>query len=281
MVNLNLGVKSNSNLLNNLVSGTSYEKAIPIAIDDLIPYHNQPFHLYSTDKLLDLAESIEAQGLLHFPIVRPLNNQQYQILSGHNRIEACKLLDLKTIPCVIKEHLTDEDAELIMLNANLKQRQLLSHKEKIYAYSRQHQLQKQAKKVNVAEFSEDVRTIQRYVKLASLTDEFIDMIDKNKLQLGTAYELAFLSKDNQEILMTYILNHNHKVTIKQAKQLRQFEVLSDDILDSIFYQTDKKDTLAKVHQTMLKIADKELPIAIELNDLHLLIEYLVSAKIIK
>lgn len=270
----------NKNSLSNLVGQSSTEKALYLPLDYLINFENQPFLPYQTDALKELAESIEAQGLLHFPVVREMGNE-YQILSGHNRIRACRLLGWQKIPCVVKENITDEEATLIMLNSNLHQRQQLSHKEKILAYSQQHALQKQHKQLGVTAFQDDIRTVQRYVKLSNLIPEFIDRIDKKQLGLGVAYELAFLSHDDQNQVLNYIDNYDIKMSVKHIKTLRQQEKIDEEILSQVFetsLKTDKKEIVDKI---VKKINIQQLPITLEVDELYQFITFLVDKKIIK
>jgi len=96
-----------------------------IKIEDLIPYVNHPFELYQDERLEKLAASMKEAGLKHPIIVQPMIEQpsglKYQILSGHNRVEAAKLLGWETIYAIIENELSDEEAERIVLDLNLQQ----------------------------------------------------------------------------------------------------------------------------------------------------------------
>jgi ParB family chromosome partitioning protein len=79
----------------------------------------------------DLVKDIEQNGL-QFPIaVQPRidvldlpNNYDYQVIAGHRRFEACKILKHVAIPAMIKVDLTEAQARLINLNENLKRKNL-------------------------------------------------------------------------------------------------------------------------------------------------------------
>jgi ParB family chromosome partitioning protein len=81
--------------------------------------------------------SIKELGVLQPVIVRPLNEDEglYEILSGHNRVNAAKLAGLTEIPVIIKKGLSDEEAKLIVTETNLIQRSFsdLSHSERAIA----------------------------------------------------------------------------------------------------------------------------------------------------
>jgi len=87
-------------------------------IDELIPYEEHPFRLYEGERLADMVRSIKELGVIVPVIVRPLD-EDYEILSGHNRVNAAKLAGLKKVPVIIKTGLTDDEAKLIVTETNL------------------------------------------------------------------------------------------------------------------------------------------------------------------
>ena len=100
------------------------EQLKQIAIDLLIPYHNHKFKLYEGERLDDMVNSIKDNGVLTPIIVRPApdNEGKYEILAGHNRCNAAKKAGLNTIPGIVKENLSDEEAEMYVIETNLMQR---------------------------------------------------------------------------------------------------------------------------------------------------------------
>ena len=102
-----------------MMSQENQVKQIPC--DMLVPYHNHKFELYSGERLDDMVESIRQNGVLIPVIVQPYG-ENYEILSGHNRTNAAKIAGLETVPAVIKEHLTEDEAEMYMIETNLRQR---------------------------------------------------------------------------------------------------------------------------------------------------------------
>lgn len=88
-----------------------------LPVEQLLPYPSQPFRPYTEDKLTELAEDIALNGILSPVIVRS-HEAGYQILAGHNRVAAAKLINLETVPCIIKE-VDDYEAQLILVTTNL------------------------------------------------------------------------------------------------------------------------------------------------------------------
>jgi len=92
-----------------------------IALDKLAYNRNHPFQIYGDERLEKLAEDIEANGLDSPILVRPIEGDRYEILSGHNRFEAVKKLGWNEIDAIIKMDVSDEKAERIVIGANLNQ----------------------------------------------------------------------------------------------------------------------------------------------------------------
>ena len=111
-----------------------------VEIDRLVPFKNHPFKLYEGERLSDMVESIKANGIITPVIVRPIDEESYEILSGHNRIEAAKAAGLETVPVIIRNDLSDDEALLVVTETNLCQRSFsdLSHSERAAALAVHH-----------------------------------------------------------------------------------------------------------------------------------------------
>ena len=93
-----------------------------IDIDKLIPYKNHCFKLYEGERLDDMVRSVQQYGIMVPIIVRNVpNSDTYEILSGHNRVNAAKIAGKKNVPTIIKENLPDEFAELYLVEKMAKQ----------------------------------------------------------------------------------------------------------------------------------------------------------------
>ena len=85
-----------------------------LSIDTLLPYPDHPFALYEGKRMDDMVESIHEHGIISLIVVRPITNNEYEILSGHNRVEAAKRVGLTEVPIIIKSGLSDDKASLIV-----------------------------------------------------------------------------------------------------------------------------------------------------------------------
>jgi ParB family chromosome partitioning protein len=92
-----------------------------IAVSKLVSFKNHMFDTYEGERLDKLADSIRETGLQNPIIVRSTEDGNYEILSGHNRVKAVKLLGWNIIPTINKGKLDDEKAERIVIESNLNQ----------------------------------------------------------------------------------------------------------------------------------------------------------------
>ena len=92
-----------------------------IDIDKLIPYKNHCFRLYEGERLDDMVRSVRNYGIMIPVIVRNVPDT-FEILSGHNRVNAAKIAGKKNVPAVVKEDLPDEFAEIYVVESNAMQR---------------------------------------------------------------------------------------------------------------------------------------------------------------
>lgn len=232
----NLGTSSNTGKLHmtdflgsdNAVQNT--EKEIPI--NQLVPWENQPFRMYSEFKLHELAESIKENGLLSPIIVCPLDNEKYRIIAGHNRVEACRIAGITTIPSVVKD--VDENrAKLMMADTNLCQRTELLPSERAYAYKAQREaliaLGSPRSTAAIAEkYGEGRATVQRYIACSRLVPELMDLLDSGRINLLPAVSFSGMPDESQRGIASY-LNHdpNRRITAEQAEMLADLKFVSE------------------------------------------------------
>lgn len=111
----------------------SNQNEVEIPIEELHTFPDHPFKVIDDEAMQSLADSIGNRGVLHPIVVRVDPNGGYQIISGHRRRFACEKAGLKTIPAYIVE-LDDDEAIILMTDANFYQREGLLPSEKAKAY---------------------------------------------------------------------------------------------------------------------------------------------------
>lgn len=264
----NLGTSSNTGKLHmtdflrtdNAVQNT--EKEIPI--NQLVPWENQPFKMYSEFKLHELAESIKENGLLAPIIVCPLDNGKYRIIAGHNRVEACRIAGITAISSVVKD--VDENrAKLMMADTNLCQRTELLPSERAYAYKAQREaliaLGSPRSTAAIAEkYGEGRATVQRYIACSRLVPELMNLLDSGRINLLSAVSFSGMPDESQRGIASYLNRFpDRKITAEQAEELAYLKFVSESDIIELYDETpkpaeksDKKSTQEPVKQNTEK-----------------------------
>lgn len=82
------------------VTSTNDVKMLPV--NEIRAFRNHPFHLYEGDRLNDMVSSIKEHGVL-VPVIVLQDNDGYEMLAGHNRLNATKLAGFTEIPAIVKK----------------------------------------------------------------------------------------------------------------------------------------------------------------------------------
>ena len=213
---------------------------INLVIDDLHPFPKQPFRLYTEEKMQEMVESVTEYGVISPIVVRPNpDGEGYEIISGHNRVEACRRANINQVPAIIRE-VDDDTAIILMVDSNLRQRDKLLPSEKAKAYQmKMEALKRQGARRDltsghdgqklgtvtrdtVAETVEDsARQIQRFVRLNNLSPALMNLVDEGKLALTPAVEISYLGEAEQEIVQEILERDQVSPSLSQAQKLRK------------------------------------------------------------
>ncbi len=223
-----------------------------IQIKNIQPFHDHPFHLYEGERLEDMITSVKEHGILNPVIVQKIDGG-YEMLSGHNRMNAAKLAGLKEVPAIVKTDLSEEEAYVYVIETNLMQRSfsdlLISEKaavlkaryEKESCQGRRNDIieeiaRLEGKEVEVTRGHGDHRmktrdtigkeyelsgsSVGRLLKLNDLIKPFKDMVDRGALYTKVALQLAFLPEEEQNMVYSVMKEKKTKVTIDMVMKLR-------------------------------------------------------------
>lgn len=202
---------------------------ISIELSKLVAFRKrQPFSMYDETKKQEVLESIRENGVLVPIIVRKIENDKYEIISGHNRVECSKELQLSTIPAQIVD-CDDDKAILIMIDTNLCNRDKILPVEKGYAYKMKMEVLKNNPNIsNIKEFidnsqvgTEEGKTqIYRYIRLTELIKPMQEKVNLEKIPITAGAELSYLSNEEQEIINQVIEDEQIKLSLVQAQKIR-------------------------------------------------------------
>lgn len=230
---------------------------IPLA--NLIPYDRNPFALYEDERLEQLVESIRENGIITPLIARPLERGEYQILSGHNRHNAARLVGLETVPCFVRDA-DEEEALGIVLESNFTQRSITDMRPSELAKSFQMQVEwfkssgkrndlvqqiralmedkygeeespeldenstsshgdRRLKNDHIINLSDSTR--RRYMRLNLLDEDLLALVDTGYLTVSYGVQLSYLRAFEQELIVSFLEENTAEFDKKKIARLRE------------------------------------------------------------
>ncbi len=236
-----------------------------IDINKLVPYKNHCFKLYEGERLDDMVRSVLQYGIMIPIIVRTVpNSDNYEILSGHNRVNAAKIAGKKNVPAVVKENLPDEFAEVYVIETNLIQRgfkelriseqafavamryKRLFDKKKLQAISDELTVLENGNKlraplehekesgnsdnyvrtrdVTAEEYGISHATVARLLRINELSNELKAMVDEGNIKIRPAVELSYIPREMQEMLVKAM--SEQEVSVIDMKMAKQLREIA-------------------------------------------------------
>ena len=190
---------------------------IPLELIDDFPDH--PFQVRMDEDMDQLVESVKERGLITPITVRPKDGGRYEIVSGHRRRMACELAGITAVKADVR-NLSRDEAIIMMVESNL-QRSVILPSEKAFSYKMRLEAMKwQGKRTDltsspvetklrsseiIAQLSGDSRSqIDRYIRLTELIPGLLELVDEGRMAMRPAVEISYLTKKEQEWLLTSI-----------------------------------------------------------------------------
>lgn len=218
-----------------LLGVVNEEAAMDIEIYKISGFKGHPFKVVDDEKMQELVESIKINGVLSPVLIRLTGMDTYEMISGHRRLHAAQLAGLTAIPSIIRE-MTDDEAVIAMVDANIQREELLPS-EKAFAYkmkmeaiknqgkrsdltSSQNETKLRADEKLAQEAGESRAQIQRFIRLTELIPELLEYVDKKRISFTIGVDISHLDKEIQKWLFEYIRD-NGLVKPKQITLLRE------------------------------------------------------------
>lgn len=210
-----------------------------LPIDSLCRGTYQPRQTFDDTALQELAQSIEAQGLIEPLVVRPLSDHHYEIIAGERRWRACMLIGLHDLPCLINTY-SDEQAAAVTLIENV-QRQDLNLIEEARGYQRLiHEFRFNQEDVAVM-VGKSRSHIANILRLLTLSDHVQHHIKTNALSLGHARMLVGLSIHIQDNLANQTIQNTWSVR-KLEDVVRTYKTQTESSLPSAEYERQRLES---------------------------------------
>ena len=221
-------------------------QAAQLPVSKLRPFEGHPFKVTDDAEMEQQVWSILTQGLLTPITVRPLEKNEYEIISGHRRLHACKKAGIETVPALI--YALDRDAAAIALvDSNLHRERILPS-EKAFAYKlKMDALSKQGKRTDLTSdqvgpkltaatlSSEDSASqVKRYIRLTNLIPGILEKVDEGRIALTPAVELSYITEAEQKDLLETMESEDCTPSLSRAIQLKQLSQAGKLDMDTIF-----------------------------------------------
>lgn len=208
-------------------AGTEQVQEIPLS--DLYEFKGHPFKVLDDEKMQETVESIRNYGVLMPGIARPRAEGGYEIIAGHRRKHGCEPAGLSTMPIFVRDY-SDDEATIIMVDTNIQREDILPS-EKARAYAMKYEAMKhQGKKGNGSSLDEvgeaageSGKTVQRYIWLARLSDELLDMVKELLEKLAEYKPLAKIEEMEEQNynMIDNVLNNGAEKAQREANKKEQ------------------------------------------------------------
>ena len=220
-----------------------------ISTDKLHPFPAHPFKVQDDEDMEQLTQSIQMQGVLTPLVVRPLENGECEVISGHRRLYACRKAGIQTVPALVYA-INRDAAAIALVDSNLHREHILPS-EKAYAYKlKMDAISRQGKRTdltlsqvatrldNAADIGkqngESRDTVFRYIRLTNLVSGILEKVDEGKIALTPAVELSYLTETEQKDLLETMESEECTPSLSQAIQMKQLSQAGKLDMDTIF-----------------------------------------------
>lgn len=233
-----------------------------IPINKIRFFKDHPFRLYDGERLADMANSIESNGVLVPVIIRRIetdeNGCDFEMLAGHNRMNAALLIGLEHLPAIVKENLTDEEALMYVVETNVLQRSfsemLPSEKAKVlslrysdmFSQGKRNDIIDELKKLENPQYDKEnetsslvgaklrsdeklgieyglsKNTVARLLRIDHLIVELKRRIDDGEIGIYPAVSLSYLPETEQSFIEEVLTRNEYKMDMKKADLLRSY-----------------------------------------------------------
>lgn len=226
--NLKKAVEKVADRKENILSGNNLKT---VSLSEIVENEKNVLFRELTEKEMEeLKSSIREVGLLE-PLVVVQEGEQYKLISGHQRKKALEELGIEKVAVNIV-NLQDEDEELALIHANIKQRKLndmelarviKAEKEIIQQKIKKGTLKNQGRAIeqvaNNLEISKD--KAKRLDRLNLLIPELQLLVEQGKITTGKAQEIGLLDVETQKILYSSLKENIEKFSLEEIKKIKQ------------------------------------------------------------
>ena len=211
-----------------------------IQIERIVPNRYQPRQVFDSSKITELAESIEEHGLLQPIVVRPIEENMYEIIAGERRFRALQSLHQSKADVIIR-HMNDEETAVVALIENI-QRENLSAIEEAEAYKKLLEIGQTTQSELAQSLGKSQSFIANKLRLLKLAPKVIVRLREGKITERHARAVLSLKEADQEQLIEQVIAQ--KLNVKQT-EARVKQKLGPEKVKAKTFQFSKDLTQAR------------------------------------
>ena len=224
---------------------TSSRTVKNIPLDLIDDFDRHPFSVKDDTDMEMLVNSVKQSGIITPVELREKEGGRYELISGHRRRRACQLAEISEIPAII-EDLTDEEATIRMVDANL-QRERILPSERAFAYKMKLEALKKKgghdghKLRDLIGDGESGRTVQRYLAITRLIPEMLELVDKGKMPVTVGAILSPIPQSCQEVLLPFVKEKMPNAYMAvELRDLPKLNIFNEGNIKRILYEMPKR-----------------------------------------
>ena len=260
------------------------KKIYEIPLSEIDPFPEHPFKVRDDEDMMNLVESVKANGVLTPATVRRKEDGRYELLSGHRRMRACQIAGSETLRCEVVDMSRDE-ATIFMVESNFQRTKILPS-EKAFAYKMRLDAMKRlpgrpgrnsatplqnydgktSRELLSEQVGESHEQVRKYIRLTELIPELLDMVDEGQIALRPAVELSYIPKTMQghvwECIELEQCTPSHAQTIRMRRMCEQGK-LTPEAIDAIMTEEkpNQKERIVLRGDRFSRLFPPDLPVS--------------------
>lgn len=200
---------------------SSEGQVLQVDIHDIIPNPEQPRKTFEPNALRELADSIGDKGILQPLVVTELENGRYELIAGERRLQASKMVGLKTVPVIVKKVKNELEKLELALIENIQRHDL-----------------------NPIEKAESFKRLQEQFHFTQ--EQIAKRLGKNRVSIANSVRLLDLPPEIQEALGQERISEGHARTILALKDSQKQKILFEAVLRDKLSVRETEEAVKKV-----------------------------------
>lgn len=176
---------------------------------------NQPRRTFDEDALKELATSIKQYGVVQPILVKKTAGDRYMIVAGERRYRASRMVNLSTIPAIVREY-TDAEVKEIALLENI-QRQDLNPIETAKAMRELMDVYAWTQEELADRIGKSRSNVANTLRLLNLSEGVLNLVVEGKLSSGHARALVVIEDEDIQLQLAN-LAVEEKITVRDIEQ---------------------------------------------------------------